>query len=254
MTARSLVTFCVAVAAAGLIVGLVPGVPDALVAVVGVVVVLLVPGLALLLALRTPVREPGPLIVFVLGGSLALLVVVGVVLAALPWGLTATTAPVTLEVLAIVLAGSALLGGSPAETIVSWPPIRARRSWPVAALFALALAVAGAAVVIAHVAADRTDAVNEVSQFSAVPVNGGAGLRIMIENHQPDATSFRVEVSVASSQDTRQVILARRLRVPDGHRTAVRIALPDHVSASSARSSLFVAGHVKPIRVVGAAP
>lgn len=253
MTARALAIFAIIVGAIGLILAAVPNVPRAVEAVVGLVIVLLAPGLALLLALRVPPRGGGTTVVLVLGGSVALLVVVGVVLAALPLGLTTTSGPVTLEIVSVILAASALGRRSAPEVLVTRPALSVS-SWPGAVLLPLSLVVALAAVVIGHVAADRTDADARVTEFSATPASGGSALRVLIVNHQLHATSFRVRVTSRAAGSSEQTFATRSLEVARGDRTTARIALPDRVSAVSVVTSLYVAGRTKSIRVVGAAP
>lgn len=220
------------VACAAVAVAFAPGVPTVVRVLLGLPLVLVLPGYTLT-ALATPSLGRGrwgaDKILFSLGTSISVAVLGGLVLNFTPWGLERRSWSLLLAVFTIVAAMGAVVRRAGA----TGPPSAARRrAHAVPLLFCVVAAlIASAAVGISRRGALQTDQQSTFSQLSMLPTSGNNDLRIDVTNHEGATQHYRIVLHAGNRQlsDFQGITLAagdtwsRTVRMPTNLPSRTRI-------------------------------
>jgi len=219
---RSLDLFTVATAAcAAAVAAIAPGVPTALRAPLGVALVLVLPGYAVMAAAwPSPGRSRSDRVVLTLGSSIALAILGGLLLNFTSWGLERKSWAALLAAVTLVAAGVAV-----AQRERAGPPARLLSSrWSAGPLLVLALAalIAVAAVGISRQGALRAQSGERFTQLWMLPSPGKQALQIGLANREGAAERYRLVVRAAG----RPLATFGEVDVAAGDRWEQRVQLP----------------------------
>ena len=168
-----------------------PGVPTAIRALVGLPLVLVLPGYALTAAVTPRLGRWGAdKVVFTLGTSIAVAVLGGLVLNFTPWGLERRSWSVLLAAFTIVAATGAALRRAGAAETPSGPRGRVQRHSAAASRAGSPIAMA--AVGISRRGAIQADQQTRFTQMWMLPTNGKKDLRIGIINREGSTQHYRI--------------------------------------------------------------
>ncbi|HEU5090654.1 MAG TPA: DUF1616 domain-containing protein, partial [Roseiflexaceae bacterium] len=182
-------------AAISMALGFVPNVPEALRAVVALELVLFMPGYALVtLLFPNSLRDNTMRLVVVLGSSIAIAIVCGLVMNFLPWGLTRSSWSAALGIITIVLATLGLLRiDIHRRPSISWASLK------IARLPAVQLVLAGM-VLVGALGVARTSALSQqhtnFTQLWMLPAEQTSipSVRLGIRNDEPAALTYRLQL------------------------------------------------------------
>ena len=236
--------------AVSLLVSIPSEIPGAIQTCVGVPAILVAPGYAFTHLLWPNRRLTGAVrLVFVLAASLSLLVLAGLLTAALPFGMSALSVSTTLLIVTTGLVGIGfVVRRQPATEESVGESSRQWRRRDIAGL-ALALVIAVSAIAIARTAAIRTAQQSTFTQLYFVPSRAGQGVTIGVRSFETGRTEFRLVLRTVRGHSFTQTIAP--IRLAQGETFTRTVTLPTGIARGDLRIMLYRAGDIRAYRTIG---